>query len=411
MLFANPNACFTPYPDVLRRILDIDTARQSGAWLAHWPLIARGATPLWNLPGAAARFGIAALAVKDESLRSSLGSFKALGAPVALLRLALRLMPEARFEPQALFAGRHAEELAALTVISATDGNHGTALAAAAQSLGCACVIVLHARVSAERERAIAAHGARIVRIAGNYDESVEHAARLAREQGWHVVSDTSYEGYEAIPRDVMQGYGVIAAELLAQAAGQPPFTHVVLQGGVGGLAAGIASYLWEHFGASRPRFLVVEPAQADCLYQSAIAGRPAKASGSVDSVMAGLACGEASPLAWRILQPCIDAFLTIDDADATLAMRALAAGVDGDVPVLAGESGAAGHAGLAVLMRDRALAARAGLDANSRVVLINTEGATAPGVYASLTGEAAEAVIARRQAWLDDAARLPLDA
>ncbi|MGN4200493.1 diaminopropionate ammonia-lyase, partial [Burkholderia gladioli] len=108
---------------------------------------------------------------------------------------------------------------------------------------------------------------------------------------------------------------------------------------------------------------------------------------------------------------PCIDAFLTVDDADATLAMRALAAGVDGDVPVLAGESGAAGHAGLAVLMRDRALAARAGLDANSRVVLINTEGATAPGVYASLTGEAAEAVIARRQAWLDDAARLPLDA
>ncbi len=184
MLFANPNACFTPYPDVLRRILDIDTARQSGAWLAHWPLIARGATPLWNLPGAAARFGIAALAVKDESLRSSLGSFKALGAPVALLRLALRLMPEARFEPQALFAGRHAEELAALTVISATDGNHGKALAAAAQSLGCACVIVLHARVSAERERAIAAHGARIVRIAGNYDESVEHAARLARRAG-----------------------------------------------------------------------------------------------------------------------------------------------------------------------------------------------------------------------------------
>ncbi len=403
MLYDNPRATRAPYPDALRRILNADAAAESGAWLAHWPLVGPAATPLWQLPGTAARLGIAQLAVKDEALRSPLGSFKALGAPVALLRLILRLMPAHDLDPVALIGGRHAAALASLTAISATDGNHGRALAAAAQAVGCACVIVLHAHVSAEREQAIAAFGARIVRVDGNYDASVEHAARLAAEHGWHVVSDTSYAGYEAIPRDVMQGYGVIAAECATQ---QPepqlgPFTHVFLQGGVGGLAAGVASHIWERLGARRPRFVVVEPHQADCLLQSAIAGRAARATGRVDSVMAGLACGEASPLAWQILQPCIDAFLTIDDRDALAAARALAAGADGDVPIVAGESGAAGYAGLAVLLREPALAARVGLDAGSRVLLINTEGATAPADYAAHTGQTAEAVAARREAWL----------
>jgi diaminopropionate ammonia-lyase len=237
-----------------------------------------------------------------------------------------------------LIAGRYKEMLAHMTVISATDGNHGKALAAAAQTFGCACVIVLHANVSIEREQAIAAYGAKIVRITGNYDESVEEAARLAAENGWHVISDTSYDGYEDIPRDVMQGYGTVAAEIVEQTGNDhdaSPFTHVFLQGGVGGLAAGIASYMWEIYGEARPRFVVVEPQQADCLYQSAIVGRAMKATGSVDSIMAGLACGEASPLAWKILQPCIDQFMTIRDDDAVAAMRTLAAGSERDVPLV----------------------------------------------------------------------------
>lgn len=156
-------------------------------------------------------------------------------------------------------------------------------LAAAAQTLGCRCVIVLHANVSHEREQAIAAYGAEIVRIAGNYDESVEEAAHRAAVNGWHVVSDTSYDGYEDIPRDVMQGYGTIAAEIVAQSdslPNRPAYTHVFLQGGVGGLAAGLVSYLWERHGEHRPRFIVVEPRQADCLYQSALAGYAARADG-----------------------------------------------------------------------------------------------------------------------------------
>ncbi|SEK13717.1 diaminopropionate ammonia-lyase, partial [Paraburkholderia diazotrophica] len=247
------------------------------------------------------------------------------------------------------------------------------------------------------------AYGAEIVRITGNYDESVEEAARLASLNGWHVVSDTSYDRYEDIPRDVMQGYGTIAAEIVEQSDSQPDqpaYTHVFLQGGVGGLAAGLASYLWEFHGEHRPRFIVVEPQQADCLYQSALAGHAARATGSVDSVMAGLACGETSPLAWKFLQPGVDDFMTISDDDAVNAMRILAAGSDTDAPIIAGESGVAGLAGLIVLLQNPQLARQVGLDSASRVLLVNTEGATAPATYQELVGESAESVHERQLAW-----------
>ncbi|ODS70503.1 MAG: diaminopropionate ammonia-lyase [Acidovorax sp. SCN 68-22] len=410
MLFTNPRATRTPYPEALRAVLCLARTQENRRWLAGWRGLARTATPLVALPDLAHRLGVAQVSVKDESVRSPLASFKALGAPIALVRQLLRLHPG--LDPAAVLSGRYAAQLQGYTVVSATDGNHGRALAAAAQDAGCACVIVLHAHVSAEREQAIARFGARIVRIAGNYDESVHEAARLAAANGWQVVSDTSYAGYEDIPRDVMQGYGTIAAELIEQTgaqAGQPgAFTHVFLQGGVGGLAAGVAATLWEYQGAARPCCIVVEPAQADCLMQSALQGRPARATGSVDSVMAGLACGDTSPLAWRFLDTGIDHFLTVEDGAAIAAMRTLAAGSAQDVPIVAGESGAAGLAALQVLRSDPALAAQAGLDAQARVLLINSEGATAPQVYQELVGEAAASVAARQARWQAQSARLP---
>jgi diaminopropionate ammonia-lyase len=149
---------------------------------------------------------------------------------------------------------------------------------------------------------------------------------------------------------------------------------------------------------------VVVEPEQADCLYQSALQGKPAKASGSVDSVMAGLACGETSPLAWRFLAEGADSFLTVRDDDAVEAMRLLARGNASDPPIVSGESGAAGLAGLLRLARDPELARRAGLDHDSRVLVVSTEGATAPGVYAQLVGESAASVLARQHAFLQRA-------
>ena len=402
MLFLNPRATRADYPAELSAIMNIAQAHQSRQWLSSWRGIHRHATPLYDLPDAAARCQVGRLCLKDESVRSPLGSFKALGAPIALVRQILRLHPD--FEPAAILTGRYAEALRGYTVISATDGNHGRGLAAAAQDAGCRCVIVLHAHVSPEREQAIAAYGADIVRIAGNYDESVQEAARLAAAHGWQVIADTSYDGYEDIPRDVMQGYGAIAEEIVEQTSAQRgragAFTHVFLQGGVGGMAAGLASYFWEYHGPQRPCVISVEPAQADCLLQSAIQGRPAKATGTVDSVMAGLACGETSPLAWRFLQPCVDVFMTIEDEQAIEAMRTLAQGSERDTPIVAGESGVAGLAALEWLRSDPQRSEQVGLTAESRVLIISTEGATAPREYTRLVGQSAEQVLQRQQAW-----------
>ena len=402
MLFLTPRATRADYPAELSAIMNIAQAHQSREWLSSWRGIHRNATPLYDLPDAAVRCQVSRLCLKDESVRSPLGSFKALGAPIALVRQILRLHPD--FEPAAILTGRYAEALRGYTVISATDGNHGRGLAAAAQDAGCRCVIVLHAHVSPEREQAIAAYGADIVRIAGNYDESVQEAARLAAAHGWQVIADTSYDGYEDIPRDVMQGYGAIAEEIVEQTSAQRgragAFTHVFLQGGVGGMAAGLASYFWEYHGPQRPCFISVEPAQADCLLQSAIQGRPAKATGTVDSVMAGLACGETSPLAWRFLQPCVDVFMTIEDEQAIEAMRALAQGSERDTPIVAGESGVAGLAALEWLRSDPQRSEQVGLTAESRVLIISTEGATAPREYTRLVGQSAEQVLQRQQAW-----------
>ncbi|HEX7959243.1 MAG TPA: diaminopropionate ammonia-lyase [Terriglobales bacterium] len=403
MLITNTRATRETYPNDLRSIMSVDKAEQSRKWLSTWGGIYPGSTPLYALDGLATALGVGKILVKDESVRSELGSFKALGAPIALVRLILRLWPNDGLDPQALLSGAYKTKFSDFTVISATDGNHGKGLAAAAQSAGCRCVIVLHANVSAEREAAIAAYGADIVRIQGNYDESVEEAARLARENAWHVVSDTSYDGYEEIPRDVMQGYGTIAAEIVeGSARSKSPVTHVFLQGGVGGLAAGIVSYFWETYGTRRPTAIIVEPEQADCLFQSALSGVAAKATGSVDSVMAGLACGETSPLAWRFLVSSVDYFMTVKDEDAVQAMQVLAKGNESDLPIVSGESGAAGLAGLIQLMRDPKLARQAGLDHSSTVLLISTEGATAPAVYEQLVGESGLGVLARQKEFLD---------
>ena len=326
-----------------------------------------------------------------------LRSFKALGASIALVRLVLRKHPEAGFTAKSLFSGKHSDALKDFTVISATAGNHGTSLAAAARDIGCRCVIVLSKHVSMERENTIASYGAEIIRVEGDYDDSVEHAEALSQSKGWLVVSDTSYDGYEEIPRDVMQGYATIVAEVTEQTGQEDsptlPYTHVIVQGGVGGFAAGVAAYLWERYGAQRPVFIVAEPEQADCLFQSALVGRAASATGSVDSLMGGLACGEASPLAWRFLQPTTDFFITLTDDQAVMAMKELAASQYGDRPIVSGGSGAAGFAALQKMLDDPKLRAEVGLNEQSKVLLFNTEGATAPSEYLAQVGRTAAEV------------------
>lgn len=395
MLFKNPHATHLAYPVDLANVLNKVTVQKSKEWLSNWPLINPVATPLWSMKGTANALGIEALWIKDESKRSKLGSFKALGAPNALINLILKNFPA--FEADRILLGDYSDQLTDFAVVSATDGNHGRALAAAAQSSGCPCTIVIHAQVSQEREDAITEYGATIVRIAGSYDESVEKADLIAKENGWTVVSDTSYVGYTEIPRNVMQGYGVMAAESVEQLEAQEQIpTHIILQGGVGGLAAGVFSFFWEHYGAERPTFIVVEPSQADCLYQSALQGSPSSATGTVDSVMAGLACGETSQIAWDFLKPSVDYFTLIKDQDAIDSMIRLANGEHGDTPIVGGESGVAGLALLNNLAEQNQLDTL-DLNANSKVLIINTEGATAPELFNEITGLTAEEIITKQ--------------
>ncbi len=395
--FANPRVAArdAAYGAAQQAVLNHAAFAEARAEITRWPGYAP--TPLVALPGLARDLGLAQVWYKDESGRFGLGSFKALGGAYAVFRLLAREIERQtgrRPTSDDLVAGRHAAIAGGITVTCATDGNHGRSVAWGARTFGCRCVIYIHETVSEARRAAIAAFGADVVRTPGNYDDSVRRAAADADRNGWFVVSDTSYEGYLDVPRDVMQGYAVMADEAMTQLpAGDLPAdrpTHCFVQAGVGGLAAAICGHFWEHWGSGRPRFVVVEPDKAACLFASVEAGRPTVFAGALDTIMAGLACGEVSLLAWQVLDGGADAFMTVPDEAAVVAMRALAAGTP---PVVAGESAVGGLAGLMAAVGDADARRRLGLDASSRVLLFGSEGDTDPELYAELVGRPAAAV------------------
>jgi diaminopropionate ammonia-lyase len=393
-LFENPRATEAAdyAEDGRNEILGLAAFAAAKSEIASWPGFAP--TPLRPLSGLARAAGIGGLFYKDEASRFGLGSFKALGGAYAVFRL-LRQRIGSAVTAADLASGRYADRLAGITVTCATDGNHGRSVAWGARTFGCASKIYVHETVSQGRCDSIAAYGAEIRRVAGTYDDAVRQAASDAAAQGWHVVSDTSYAGYTDIPRDVMQGYAVMVDEALGQLPDGVLPTHVFVQGGVGGLAAAVCAHLWETLGTKRPLFIVVEPDRADCLYRSAVAGHPVAAEGDLDTIMAGLACGEPSLLAWKILEPGADAFVTITDGAAMESMRLLADGAHGDPPLVAGESAVAGLAGLLLAASNPDARARLGLSPDSVVLVFGTEGATDPEVYRQIVGRWPEEVVA----------------
>ena len=354
-----------PYGDDLRAILSLDAAATARTAITGWAGYAP--TPLRDLRAVAGQAGLGQVLYKDEGHRFGLRSFKALGGAYAVDRLVAQ------------------RGIAGLTVACATDGNHGRSVAWGAQRAGVKAVIYIHETVSEGRAEAIRGFGATVVREGRTYDDSVRACAEAATREGWQIVSDTSWPGYEDVPRDVMQGYALIAAEAAGQGAAP---THVFVQGGVGGIAAAMLSWFWEREGEDRPNLVIVEPEKADCLFQSAKAGEPTTVGGELDTIMAGLACGEPSILAWRLLEPGADAFMTIPDQAAAEAMRLLA-----DLGIVGGESGVAGLAGLLAAAGDESIRTALGLDRTSRVLCIGTEGATDPAVYRQIVGRSAEEV------------------
>lgn len=351
-------------------------------------------TPLHALPALAAELSVSTIHIKDEGFRLGLGSFKALGGSYAVIRLVLE-EASGRLGRPIDVAELHSPEVraiaAGMTVACATDGNHGRSVAQGAQLVGAKAAIFVHSGVSDERVAAIARFGAQMVQVEGTYDDSVAEAARVAAEKGWTVVSDTSWPGYERIPGLVMQGYTAMVREALRQLP-EPP-THVFVQAGVGGVAAAVAGHLALALGNLRPTFVVVDPARAACLYETARAGHPVKVKHGEPTVMAMLECYEPSLVAWRVLSRVADAFMTVDEEDAVAVMNRLARPVGNDPAIVAGESGGAGLAGHIRAAADPEIRAVLGLNKASRVFVINTEGATDPERYAELVGMRPDAV------------------
>ena len=353
-------------------------------------------TPLHTLAALAAELRIGAIHIKDEGFRLGLGSFKALGGSYAVIRLVLEAATKQLGRPVDIVELPSPEVRAVaarMTVACATDGNHGRSVAQGAQLVGARAAIFVHSGVSNERVAAIARFGAQMIRVAGTYDESVAEAARVAAERGWTVVSDTSWPGYERIPSLVMQGYTAMVREALRQLP-EPP-THVFVQAGVGGVAAAVAGHLAIVLAGERPTLVVVDPARAACILETAKAGHPVKIAHGEPTVMAMLECYEPSLVAWRILSRVADGFMTIEDADAVAVMNRLARPAGSDPAIVAGESGGAGLAGLIRAAADPDVRAKLDLGATSRVFVINTEGATDPARYAELVGQSAHATAA----------------
>ena len=385
-LFANPRAG-TPGLTVLPAA----GFRRAKADITAWPDYA--VTPLRELRALAVPANLATLRLKDEANRFGLGSFKALGGAYAVGRLLAQELARAGVASAASTAeladGRYRSATHGLTVTCATDGNHGRAVAWGAQRFHARCVIFIHATVSQARADAIAQYGAEIRRIDGTYDDAVRIAAAEAEANGWFVVSDTAWPGYTDVPRDIMQGYRLMADEAADQWTGPPP-THVFIQGGVGGVAAAVSVQMRARF-TPAPAIIVVEPEHAACLLASAEIGERTAIPGNLDTVMAGLACGEPSLLAWQELERAAAAFMAIPDDAAIETMRILA-----EAGIVAGESGVAGLAGALLAAADPAARAALGITDGSRVLAFSTEGATDPPLYATIVGRAADSVPSR---------------
>lgn len=362
----------------------------------HQNFSAYAPAPLRHLHALAKRLGVADIAVKDESGRFGLGAFKVLGASYAVGSCLCKLLHKdiATVTLDELRQENTRDAIGEITFATATDGNHGKGVAWTAKQLGYKAVIFMPEGSTQRRLQNIADLGAEASITDMNYDDTVRYVAAQAAEHGWVVVQDTAWEGYEDVPRWIMQGYSTTAAEVIAELGEHAP-THVFLQAGVGAFASVIAAAFTRAYPQNPPRIVVVEPDQADCFYRSVKAGKWTAVTGKMQTIMAGLACGEPNPIAWDILQKCGDMFLSVPDWMSANGMRILGNPLEDDARVVSGESGAVTLGVLASIMQDASFAdlkQALVLDQNARVVFFSTEGDTDPTVYRKIVWEGAYA-------------------
>ncbi len=342
-------------------------------------------TPLHCLEDLAKHTNVSKIYYKDENYRFGLKSFKALGGAYAVANLLIEKLKEKGIDADSkdLINKKYYQLTKNITVSCATDGNHGKSVAWGANIFGCNCEIVIHAHVSQTRKKEIEKYGAKVIRVDGNYDDAVRAASDIAKENNFFIVSDTSYKGYTKVPKDVMQGYTIMVDEAIHQMQEKP--SHVFLQGGVGGMAAAVVSFFHETYGKNSPKFIIVEPNNADCLLKSAKNSKPTIVHGDLETIMAGLSCGEVSLLAWDILKNSVSAFLSISDEAVPLTMKILA---DNSTPIVAGESAVGGLAGFLIFINDENFKNELEINEKSKLLFFGTEGDTDSQMYKKLIGK-----------------------
>lgn len=380
-------------------VMALDEVKKARAFHQSFPQYSE--TPLARLSEMAAYLGLKDVYVKDESYRFGLNAFKVLGGSFAMAKYIAKQTGKdvSELPYHVLTSEALRQEFGQATFFTATDGNHGRGVAWAANKLGQKSVVFMPKGSTQTRLDNILKENAVATIEEVNYDECVRMAAAAAaKTPNGVVVQDTAWEGYEEIPAWIMQGYGTMAMEadeqLHKQDCDRP--THVFVQAGVGSLAGAVQGYFVNRYPENPPKVVVVEADVADCLYKGAVAGdgNPRIVDGDMQTIMAGLACGEPNTISWDILKNHVDTFVSAFDWVAANGMRMLSAPIKGDPQVVSGESGAAPFGVLACIMKMdeyKELRDHLGLDESSKVLLFSTEGDTDPDRYKNIVWEGKE--------------------
>lgn len=381
-------------------LFPVEVAREARKF--HRQIPGYRVTPLRAFPNLAQMLGVGGIYIKDEAERLELNSFKVMGGSFAIYRFLKKYLhmenEDVTFEY--LTSPECHQKIRNITFASATDGNHGRGIAWAAMQLGLKCEIYVHKETSKARIDAIRRYGAKVTIVDGNYDDAVRQVEKDAKERGWYIISDTSWPGYEEIPTWIMQGYTSILLESQEQFAGmgiaRP--THVFVQAGVGALAGAVVGFYTSLFKDNPPIFVIVEPNKAPCIFDSMKIndGKPHSVKGDLDTIMAGLACGDPSPIAFQVLSKNADCFISVPDYIAARGMRILSCPLYGDPFLISGESGAVPLGALYSIMTEKgdlALREALKLDNNSLIYMINTEGNTDPKHFRQIVWDGADPV------------------
>lgn len=358
-----------------------ENARKALAYHSSFPEYQQ--TPLVDLKNLAHHLGVESFQVKDESFRFGLNAFKVLGGSYCVgnyiagkLGIDISELPFDRLKSEEIHS-----KTGEITFVTATDGNHGRGIAWTANRLGHKSVVFMPKGSAEERLRNIQALGSDASITELNYDDAVRYANECSEKYGWIMVQDTAWEGYEEIPGWIMQGYTTMGLEAIQQMKGKKP-THIFLQAGVGAMAGAIAGFFSDYYKEDRPTVIIVEPDKADCIYRSALAGdgKPRFVTDDMDTIMAGLACGEPCTLGWEILKDHADYFVSMPDYVAAKGMRILGNPLADDARIISGESGASTAGFVAEVLTDpdlKEMKETLGLNRDSRILCFSTEGDT----------------------------------